>query len=232
LIFFRGESLAKNEVIMMLTDEHLAKLVENAIRRDERVYLQPIEVSVNDGIVTLDGTVRSHRRKLVAYEIASSFEGCRDVVNKLAVDPETPPPDKEVVKNVVSSLNANADIVEGTINVAVADGVASLTGTVKGDWERFIAEDVALSAKGVRGVENKLIVDPILGVYGEQLAKGMKTALDQARGLKGAAIEVEISGRTVVLLGVVHMLSEKETAEIVVRRFGLQNIRNEIVVKQ
>lgn len=215
----------------MLTDEDLAELVENAIRRDERVYLQSIDVSVNDRIVTLDGTVRSRRRKLVAYEIASSFEACRDVVNKLTVNPENPPPDKEVVKNVVSSLNANADIVEGTINIVVADGVASLTGTVKGEWERLVAEDVALSAKGVRDVENNLILDPILGVYSEELAKGIKTAFDHARGLKGVTIEVEISGRTAVLLGIVHMLSQKETAEIVVRRFGLQDIRNEIIVK-
>lgn len=44
----------------MLTDENLAELIENAIRRDERVYLQPINVSVAEGIVTLDGSVRSH----------------------------------------------------------------------------------------------------------------------------------------------------------------------------
>jgi hypothetical protein len=114
----------------MLNDEDLSGLVERAIRKDERVYLQPIDISVDDGIVTLTGTVRSHRRKLVAYEIASSFEGCRDVVNKLAVDPEAPLPDMEVANNVVSSLNVSADIAPDAITVAVTDGVASLSGAV------------------------------------------------------------------------------------------------------
>jgi osmotically-inducible protein OsmY len=214
----------------MSTDEDLSGLIENAIRRDERVYLQPIDVSVDDGIVTLTGTVRSHRRKLVAYEIASSFEGCRDVVNKLAVDPEAPLPDMEVAKNVVSSLNASADIAPDAITVTVTDGVASLSGAVSTQWERFVAGDVARSARGVRGVENLLAVNPMAEIDHEELAREIKMALDHARQLKDAKLDVKVSGMSVVLLGTVSLLSQKETAETAVRRFGLQEIRNEIIV--
>jgi len=215
----------------MLTDENLAELIENTIRRDERVYLQPIDVSVADGVVTLDGTVRSHRRKLVAYEIASSFEGCRDVLNKLTVEPEAPLPDMEVAKNVVRSLNASADITTDAINVAVTYGIASLSGAVRSQWERHVAEEVARSARGVRDVENFLVVDPITEVYGKELGKGIKTAFDHARDLRDTKIDVKINGRTIVLSGTVSLLSQKETVETVVRRFGLQDIRNEIIVE-
>lgn len=214
----------------MLDDEELSGLIEDAIRKDERVYLQPIDVSVEDGIVTLTGTVRSHRRKLVAYEIASSFEGCRDVVNKLAVDPEAPLPDMEVAKNVVSSLNAAADVTPDAINVTVTDGVASLSGAVSTQWERFVAGDVAGSARGVRRVENLLTVNPMAEIDHEELAREIKTALDHARELKDAKIDAKVSGTSVVLIGTVSLLSQKETAETVVRRFGLQEIRNEIIV--
>jgi len=214
----------------MLNDEDLSGLIENAIRKDKRVYLQPIDVCVEDGIVTLTGTVRSHRRKLVAYEIASSFEGCRDVVNKLAVDPEVPLPDMEVAKNVVSSLNASADIAPDAVNVTVTDGVASLGGTVSTQWERFVAGDVAMSARGVRGVEDLLTVNPMAEIDHEELAREIRTALDHARELKDAKIDVKVSGTSVVLIGTVSLLSQKETAETVVRRFGLQEIRNEIIV--
>jgi len=215
----------------MLADKKLAELVKNAIKRDERVYLQPINVSVNDGIVTLDGTVRSHRRKLVAYEVASSFEGCRDVVNNLKVDPEAPQPDKEVAKNVLYSLNACADIAEDAVSVSVTEGVANLSGAVRSQWERLVAENTARSARGVRDVKNALIVDPMAEMDHEELAKEIKTALEHARDLKGTEINVQISGTSVVLLGTVSLLSQKETAETVVRRFGLQDIRNEIIVK-
>ena len=215
----------------MLPDKNLAELIENAIRRDERVYLQPIDVSVNDGIVILDGSVRSHRRKLAAYEVASSFEGCRDVVNKLKVDPEAPLPDKEVAKNVLCSLNACADIAEDAVSVSVTEGVANLSGTVRTQWERLVAEDIARSARGVRDIQNSVVVDPMAEIDHEELAKEIKTALEHARDLKGTEMNVQISGSSVVLLGMVSLLSQKETAETVVRRFGLQNISNEIIVK-
>jgi len=215
----------------MLTDEDLAERVKNAIRRDERVYLQPIDVSVDDGIVTFTGTVRSHRRKEVAYEIASSFEGCRDVVNELVIDPAAPLPDMEVAKNVVSSLTASADIESDAMNVGVTNGVASLNGVVSSQWERRVAEDVTRAVRGVRDVENQIAVNPMAEINHEELALEIKAALDHARGLRGTKIEVKISGKTVVLLGVVYELSQKETAEIVVRRFGLQDIRNEIIVR-
>jgi osmotically-inducible protein OsmY len=214
----------------MLNDEDLSDLIKDAILRDERVYLQPIDISVDEGIVTLTGTVRSHRRKLVAYEIASSFEGCRDVVNKLAVNPEAPLPDMEVAKNVVSSLNASADITPDAINVTVTDGVASLSGAVSTQWERFVAGDVARSARGVRGVENSLTVNPMAEIDHEELAREIKTALDHARELKDAKIDVKVSRTSIVLIGTVSLLSQKETAEAVVRRFGFQEIRNEIIV--
>ncbi|MBN2316283.1 MAG: BON domain-containing protein [Sedimentisphaerales bacterium] len=215
----------------MLTDENLTELIRIAIKRDERVYLQPIDVSIDDGIVTFTGTVRSHRRNEVAYEIASSFEGCRDVVNKLVIDPAAPLPDMEIAKNIVSSLNASADIESDAINVGVTNGVASLNGVMSSQWERHVAEDVARSVHGVRDVENLIAVNPIAEIDHEALALEIKTALDHARDLRGTKIEVKISGKTVVLLGIVYELSQKETVERVVRRFGLQDIGNEIIVR-
>ena len=216
---------------MKMPDETLAELIREAIKRNKRVYLQPIEVSVTDGVVTLDGAVRSYRRKISAYEIASSFEGCNDVLNKLTIDPEKSFPDKEVVKNIVNALNASADITEGTVDVKVVDGIASLSGVVKDGWECLVAEDVARSVKGVRDIKNLLEIDPILEVYSEELSKGIMTAFDHTRGLKWAKIEVEINGRTVLLSGTVSLLFKKETAETVVRRFGIKDIKNNIVVK-
>jgi len=141
-------------------DDDLIELIEEAFHRDERVCLEPINVSVTNGMVTLNGAARTYRRKLAAQEIASSFEGCRDVVNKLTVDPETPPPDREVAKNVKCSLNASADVTADVVNAAVTNGSVSLSGAVRSAWERLVAEDVARSAQGVRDVENLLVVDP------------------------------------------------------------------------
>jgi osmotically-inducible protein OsmY len=81
-------------------------------------------------------------------------------VNRLTVDPKTPRPDREVVKNVKCSLDASADVTADVVNATVTNGSVSLSGAVRSPWERLIAEDVARSAKGVRNVENLLVVDP------------------------------------------------------------------------
>jgi len=144
----------------MSKDDDLIDIMKDTLHRDERLSLEPIDVSVADGMVTLNGAARTHRRRLAAQEIVSSFEGCRDVVNKLTVDPEAPPPDTEVAKSVMCSLNASADVVADVVNVTVTNGFASLSGAVRSPWERLVAEDVARSAQGVRDVENLLVVDP------------------------------------------------------------------------
>ena len=141
-------------------DDDPIELIKEAFHRDERISREPIDVSVTNGKVTLNGAVRTHRRRLAAQEIASSFEGCCDVVNNLTIDPGIPLPDTEVAKNVNCSLNASADVTADVVNATVRNGFVSLSGAVRSPWERFVAEDVARSAQGVRDVENLLVVDP------------------------------------------------------------------------
>jgi osmotically-inducible protein OsmY len=140
-------------------DDDLIKLVKEAFNADERVSLEPIDVSAINGTVTLSGSVRTHRRGLAAQEIASSFEGCLNAVNRLTVDPETPLSDTEVAKNVKCSLDASADITADVVNATATNGFVSLSGPVRSPWERLVAEDVARSVRGVRDVENLLVID-------------------------------------------------------------------------
>ena len=46
----------------------MAKLIQAAILFDDRLSVQPIEVAVEDGIVTLTGAVQSYRPKLAPQE--------------------------------------------------------------------------------------------------------------------------------------------------------------------
>lgn len=58
-------------------------------------YLDPsdVEVRVENGEVTLEGTVESRSAKRLAEEIADSVSGVRDVHNRLRVDANGPDPD-------------------------------------------------------------------------------------------------------------------------------------------
>ena len=214
----------------MVTDKELGKLIKQAILRDERLSFQPIEVSINKGIVTLTGSVQTYRRKLAAQELISSFEDCRDVVNKLTVKPPSSLPDKEITNNVRAALDNHADITKETIAVSVAAGVVSLNGNVGSQWERIVAEDVARSVRGVKDVSNFLVVNLPDKMEDKRLGQDIEEALCHARGLKDKKINVAASGGVIILSGKVPSLPQKEMAERVARQFRLWEIRNEIGV--
>ena len=215
-----------------MNDDELGARIKRALFRDGRLSEQSVSVMVRQGVVTLAGSVQSYRRKLAAQEIAASFEGCRDVVNRLTVHPVSPLPDDQVAEYVRQSLEAHADITKEVITVSVRRGIVTLTGHVSNPFERLIAEDIALSVRGVRSVENLLSVDLDSAIEDEALCREIQSALSLARGLRDVNLRVAVSANTAVLSGTVGELWQKETAESVVRRFRPWSIRNEIVVSR
>jgi len=214
----------------MNSDEQMANRIRQALLTDGRVSEQPIELTAVNGVVTLRGTVQSYRRKLAAHEVAASFDGCRDVINDLTVEPPHRIGDEDIAKHVRAALGAHADITNEVIAVSVNDGVVTLNGHVASEWECSTAEDVAMSARGVRSAKNQLIVDLSREIEDQALSHNIREALKWARGLGDSAIEVAVTGDTAVLAGTVAQLWQKEAAEMVVHRFRVHRVRNEIVV--
>lgn len=214
----------------MTADDVLADRIKRAIFEDGRLSEQTIELTVTKGIATLRGTVPSYRRKLIAHEIVASFDGCRDVINEITVRPPGEMQDAEVANHVRSALDAHADITGEVIAVSVTNGTVTLQGNVASEFERLVAEDVALSAKGVRGVQNHLVVDLTGEIEDQALSHNIREALKYARGLRDADIQVAVTGNLAVLSGSVQHLWQKEAASAVARRFRIRTIRNDIRV--
>jgi osmotically-inducible protein OsmY len=214
----------------MMNDKTLCKLINDAVLKDERISGQPITVSIQKGIVALSGSVQTYRRKLIAQEIASSFEGCNGVINELVVEPSGPISDEDTSNSVRAALDAQADITKGTIAVSISLGVVSLNGNVGSHWERILAEDVARSARGVKDVRNLLVVDLPTKMEDKRLAEDIEIALSHAYGLKERKINVAVSEGAVVLSGEIPSITQKEMAEKVAHRFRFREIRNDIIV--
>lgn len=211
--------------------EKLSTLIKKAFFHDDRVSEQDINVAVDGGVVTLQGTVQSYRRKLAAHEIAASFEGCRNVVNELLVQPAHDLSDEDVSCNVRKALEAHADITREAITVSCHNAQITLGGHVGTHSERQLAEDVALSARGVRTVNNMLIVDAAREVQDAVLSGEIKEALEHTRGLGTCHFDVSVTDDSAVLSGTVDEFWKREIAEQVVRRFRISYVRNDITLE-
>jgi len=214
----------------MPTDETLTSLVQGAFLNDQRLSAQPLKLSVAENIVTLEGSVQTYRRKLAAQEIAASFDGVRGVINNLTVEPPDQMSDDEIAASVRAALDSNADVAKEVITVCVNGRVASLAGAVGNQWEAIVAEDVARGVRGVRDVQNLLLVDPAEQLEDQAMCRKIEEALRDTRGLKQARISATVSNNLVVLSGKVEQLWQKESAESAVERLGLFRIRNAILV--
>ena len=72
--------------------------------------------------------------------------------------------DQRITEDLCERLTEDDDVDAGDIEVAVSDGVATLTGTVAERWMKHRAEDIAEACGGVRDVENRIRVARAGGV--------------------------------------------------------------------
>ena len=214
----------------MATDIGLARVIETALMADERLSAKVVRISVTIGRVTLEGSVPTYRRRLAAEELVASFDGVRDIVNHLTVEPSELIPDEDVAANVRAAIDSNADVNGEAITVAVNDGAVALRGSVGSRWEQANAENVARSARGVRAIHSSLSLNRVDEDVGKLSGEDIEALLAHVRGLQDTKIAAAASNGKVVLCGEVREFEQKRTAETVVRRLGMSRVRNGIIV--
>jgi osmotically-inducible protein OsmY len=132
-----------------------------------------ITTAVEQGVVSLAGSVRSDIDKDLAGEIARSVDGVREVENALVVNPglqaATQQPadgfvqkvsDATTTAMVKARLVANDNIRAGDIDVDTSGAVVRLSGTVASPAQKDLAEFIARNTSGVDSVVNQLAVAP------------------------------------------------------------------------
>jgi osmotically-inducible protein OsmY len=148
------------------TDAEIRQAVEDAMLYDPRVLsFNPI-IAVDNGVVTLTGTVDNLKAKRAAEQDAKNTTGVSWVRNHLKVRTQSQPPDGIIARNVKSALLRDPYVDRYQIGVTALNGVVYLNGTVDSWYEKAHAEDAASRIDGVTDVRNNLIVSyPALGYY-------------------------------------------------------------------
>lgn len=190
----------------MSKDEQIKKDVTDQLYWDSRVDASDVDISVQDGVVTLSGTVPSFRSLDAAYDDAVTVVGVLRVVNDLTIDYTTVvnlPTDDELEISVNETLRTNPDVESSEIDVTVNTGVVTLKGTVPTYWQKLDAETTASRLLGTTEVVNNLGVVPSDKLSDKMIAEDIIAALDRNIMVDTNDIDVEVEEGVVTLSGTV-----------------------------
>ena len=140
-----------------MTDDELRRDVAAELSWDPQVGSKAIDISADNGTVTLRGTVPSLRQKRAAGRAAARVHAVTRVVNELAVriPARDQRDDDDLRGDVLEALMLDV-AVPMTVDAKVREGIVILTGTAEWHYQRSEAENRAMSVPGVIGVENAI----------------------------------------------------------------------------
>jgi osmotically-inducible protein OsmY len=138
------------------TDAAIAEAAATALAWDVHVPHAGVSITVEKGVVTLEGNVEWQYQREAAARVMSRLAGVTGVVNLLHV---SPPAATRDLKAEVEAAFGRSALVKGTgIYVDVAGSKVILRGAVDSWYEAEDAERIAWAAPGVAAVENELVV--------------------------------------------------------------------------
>jgi len=220
-------------VLSVKSDQEIQEDVLLELRWDSRIRQAEVGVEVDDGIVTLTGTVDSWAKKLAAKEAAHRVAGVRDVADDVRVKlpGSLERTDTEIARDVRSGLEWDAFVPDPDIRSTVSDGRVTLEGQVHTLRQK---EDAARAIRGVRGVKevnNWLTVEPVPADPG-QLRKSIEQALERRAEREAEKINVTVRDGVVTLKGRVRTWPEKEAVLGVVSHApGVREVSDQLFVR-
>jgi osmotically-inducible protein OsmY len=144
------------------TDEEIARAASNALSWNTVLPKEKIKVWVENGRVTLEGTVHWQYQRIAADHAVRYLSGVRDVNNHIAVRPVA---DRDTVKSEIdAALRRSAEIDARSILVKARGNKVVLWGSVRTWEEREEAERAAWACPGVVAVDNNITVNTPIAV--------------------------------------------------------------------
>jgi osmotically-inducible protein OsmY len=220
-------------VLSVKSDREIQEDVLKELRWDSRIRQAEVGVEVDDGVVTLTGTVDGWAKKVAAKEAAHRVMGVRDVADDVRVKlpGSLERTDTEIAQDVRFALEWDAFVPDQDIRSTVSDGRVTLEGQVHTLRQKEDAERAIRGARGVKEVNNWLTVEPVKADP-EQLRKSIEQALERRAEREAEKINVTVRDGVVTLKGRVRNWSEKEAVLGVVSHApGVRNVSDQLFVR-
>ena len=191
------------------TDSQLQQDVLRELKWDTRVEDTEVGVQVEQGVVTLSGSVSSWAKRIAAQEAAHRVAGVLDVANDLTV--KLPgvgkQSDTEIALAVRHALLWDAFVPEEKIRSTVSAGKVTLEGEVSHWSEREDAEKAVRNLAGIKWLTNDIVIRAP-EVHPEEVRRSIENALERQAELDARAIKLNVEGDRVAVSGSVQSAAE------------------------
>lgn len=196
----------------VINDENIRDKVQTELYFRSDIPHPQLNVAVNKGIVTIEGTVDNLLAKENAAEVALAVKGTTGLVDLIKVTPAYVT-DNILLWQATQALLYDQAANAYTVMPKVKDGIVTLTGTVESWQEKDLCTAIIKKVKGVKGVENEIDV-----VYEPQrsdleLRNEIQAAIDNDVLLYHKTIQVTVKDGAVSLEGIVGSFEAREQAE-------------------
>lgn len=138
------------------SDTEIAKRITDIFSWDSVIPDDKIMVKVENGWVTLSGTVDWFYQGEAARKAAGKIHGVVGVTNLTEV--RTAPKEGDIRARITAAFKRSAELDAADVAVAADGGKVTLTGKVKAWNERRLAEQAAWATPGVTRVDDRIVV--------------------------------------------------------------------------
>jgi len=201
--------------------------------------LQSVSSSVEDGIVTLSGTVNLYQDKLDAAKKVKKLANVSGVRNEIVVAGETMPDvqlQQKLAKQLAYDRVGYRDNAFNYVAVSVKDGVVTLSGYTVWDVPKDSALAIAARTPGVKDVVNGIDLLPVSS-FDDSIRASMARAIyrDSVLGRYASdpvdPIRIVVENGHVTLYGTVQSAMDKNIAGIRASSVsGAFSVENKLVV--
>ncbi|MBT1070342.1 BON domain-containing protein [Pelotalea chapellei] len=221
------------------SDKDIMYDVVEALRWDALVARDRIAVNVENGRVSLSGSVGSAAEKARASNLAR-VRGVKDI-DAAKLDVTVPKPgdqrkdvvvtDEQIRKAVEMALLVDLRTNQFRVSVEVKERIVILRGVVETLASKRAAEEDSRNTYGVRAVQNRLKVNPNQEIQDARIADYIRDALSKNSRLARYKIAVGVVGGIAYLSGAVDNHFEKNEAELMASHIrGVVDVKNGLVV--
>jgi osmotically-inducible protein OsmY len=226
------------------SDEEIRRDLESAFRSDPVTDSKEVGVSLDNGIVTLTGTVDSWQEKQISEFVAKGVKGVTELKNEINISNKKDRADSEIAADIRAGLDRDVWVDSVLINAEVKDGSVTLDGTAGSAAEKHRALLHAWTA-GVKSVDaSGLKVEPWAKAESmkkirkksvqsdEEIREAVKDALIFDPRVVSFNLTIAVKNGIVTLSGVVDNLKAKNAAELDAKNTaGVWRVRNQLKVR-